>query len=362
MKRTSARLADGRQIIYFDDGDDRRDHPVDRRSLRPLAPPGSVRYDVVNDEWVAVAAHRQDRTHLPPADACPLCPSSFNHLSEVPSSHYDVVVFENRFPSFASMLPLPAPPEEVPVLVERPAAGRCEVVCFTSEHHSSFSALPPARVRTVLEAWVDRTLAMSELPAVAEVFCFENRGEAIGVTLTHPHGQIYGYPFVAPSTQHRLETARRHQSRTGRNLLADVVAGERAARDRIVSSTKYWTAFVPFAARWPVEVHLYPNRRVARLPDLDEAERQEFCHVYLDLLGRLEAAYGADVPYVSGWRQAPLRTDGDLAYLHLELSSIRRAPGKVKYLAASEAMMGAFINDVVPEETARVLRETSPRH
>jgi UDPglucose--hexose-1-phosphate uridylyltransferase len=362
MKKTSVHLADGRQIIYFDEEDDQRDHPVDRRTLGPLPPPGTLRYDVVDDEWVAIAAHRQDRTHLPAADACPLCPSSPTHLGEIPSGRYDVVVFENRFPSFASAVPLHLPPGEVPAMVERPAAGRCEVVCFTSDHHSSFSALPPARVRTVLEAWVDRTLAMAGLPAVAEVFCFENRGEAIGVTLTHPHGQIYGYPFVAPRTRRRLETARRHQARTGRNLLADAVAGERAARDRIVSSTEYWTAFVPFAARWPVEVHLYPNRQVARLPELDEAERQEFCHVYLDLLGRLEAACGSDVPYVSGWHQAPLRTGGDLAYLHLELSSIRRAPGKVKYLAASEAMMGAFINDIVPEDTARVLREAGTRH
>ncbi len=309
---------------------------------------------MVNDEWVAVAAHRQHRTHLPPAHACPLCPSTDTHVGEIPSRDYDVVVFENRFPSFASTAASALPSAG---FIERPAAGRCEVVCFTSDHESSFSSLAPGRVRTVLEAWVDRSLALSNLPAVAQVFCFENRGKEIGVTLSHPHGQIYGYPYVAPRTERAMQAARRYWVRTGRNLYADAVAREVAAGDRIVATTEYWTAFVPFAARWPVEVHLYPNRRMTRLPELDEAERQDFCHIYLGLLRRLEAAHGADLPYIAGWHQAPVRTGGDLGYLHLEISSIRRAPGKVKYLAGSEAMLGAFVNDVVPEEAARILRE-----
>jgi UDPglucose--hexose-1-phosphate uridylyltransferase len=243
------------------------------------------------------------------------------------------------------------------MFVERPAVGRCEVVCFTAEHDSSFSALTPERARTVIEAWVDRTLALSALPQVEQVFCFENRGEEIGVTLAHPHGQIYAYPFVTPRTRRMLDVARRHRERSWRNLFDDILAAELRSGDRIVTRGDCWTAFVPYAARWPLEVHLYPNRRVGGLPDLTDTERDDLARVYLDILRRMEAVYDDTLPYIAAWHQAPVRVDRDLASLHLQVFSIRRAPGKLKYLAGSESAMGAFINDVSPEHAARMLRE-----
>jgi UDPglucose--hexose-1-phosphate uridylyltransferase len=233
-------------------------------------------------------------------------------------------------------------------------------VCFTSDHSSSFSQLSPARVRTVIEAWVDRTLALAALPHVEQVFCFENRGEEIGVTLAHPHGQIYGYPFVTPRSRQMLDSARRYRERTWRNLFADLLAAEQADGSRIVTRSELWTAFVPAAARWPMEVHLYPNRHVADLPGLTDEERDDFAEIYLDVLRRFDALYESPMPYIAGWHQAPVRIDRDLAYLHLELFSVRRAAGKLKYLAGSESGMGAFINDVLPEQAAAMLREVRP--
>jgi len=360
VRKTEARLADGRQLIYYDEADDAARCAVDERDLPPLTGGSTIRYDALADEWVTVAAHRQERTYLPPADECPLCPSAGGRHTEIPSGDYDVVVFENRFASFGPV----GREGEVEVEVQSPTAlfgwragvGRCEVVCFTSDHASSFSALAATRVRTVVEAWVDRTLALSELPGVAQVFCFENRGREIGVTLSHPHGQIYGYPFITPRTRRTLDAARSYRARTARDLPSDILAAETRAGERIVTTSPCWTAFVPFAARWPVEVHLYPNERVASLPELSDAQRDDFCGMYLDILRRLESAHGEDLPYISAWHQAPVRTDRDLAYLHLEISSIRRAPGKLKYLAGSESAMGAFVNDVAPEDTARTLR------
>lgn len=359
MKKTSSRLADGREIIYYDESDDRARVLVDARPLPPMTSSSSVRYDAVAEEWVTIAAHRQDRTFLPAPDQCPLCPSRHGRLTEIPSPDYDVVVFENRFASFSSGAgagPLDLSTGAGPSS-QQPGVGSCEVMCFTSEHDSSFSALSPGRVRTVVEVWVDRTVALSARPEVAQVFCFENRGREIGVTLGHPHGQIYGYPFVTPTTTRRLGAARRYREATRGNLFADVLRREVAAGVRIVTRSEHWTAFVPFAARWPIEVHLYPNERVADLPQLSDDQRQDFCLVYLDLLRRLERARGADLPYISGWHQAPVRADRDLAYLHLEIVSVRRAPGKLKYLAGSESAMGAFVNDVVPEDLASALRD-----
>lgn len=364
MKKTTTRLADGRELIYYDLRDDTVRDAVDRRPLPEVATASETRHDPLLGEWVAVTAHRQGRTHLPPADQCPLCPSRAGQApGEIPDEDYDVVVFENRFPSFAGD---PGPEETLAGgFTHRPGAGRCEVVCFTSDHQASFADLSEEHAGAVLTAWTDRTRELSQLPGVRQVFCFENRGEEIGVTLSHPHGQIYAYPFVTPRTATVLRSVAAHRRETGRNLFDDLLAAERADGSRIVLETEHWTAYVPYAARWPYEVHLHPRRRTTDLLALDEAARAEFPGVYLELLRRFDRLFGPDhprTPYIAAWHQAPFGTAGreDLA-LHLELFTIRRAPGKLKYLAGSESGMGAFINDVRPEDAARRLREVASR-
>ncbi|WP_405582481.1 galactose-1-phosphate uridylyltransferase [Streptomyces sp. NBC_01190] len=346
MKKTTTRLADGRELIYYDSADSVVRDAVDLRPLEPVATTSEVRDDRLLGDAVAVASYRQGRTYHPPADQCPLCPSSEGRLSEIPDSDYEVVVFENRFPSLTG------------------DKGRCEVVCFTSEHDSSFARLTPARARLVLDAWTDRTQDLSQLPGVVQVYPFENRGEEIGVTLGHPHGQIYGYPFTTPRTALMLRSLAEHRERTGgRNLFDDILADEIADGRRIVLTGEHWTAFTPYAAHWPYEVHLYPNRRVPDLLGLDEDARAEFPHLYLELLRRFDRIFGDDqppTPYISGWHQAPFTAPDrrDFA-LHLELFTIRRTSGKLKFLAGSESGMSAFVNDVPPESAATRLREVA---
>ncbi len=194
---------------------------------------------------------------------CPLCPSSQSRQSEIPASDYEVVVFENRFPALAeSQAAAEEPTSEL--MATRPGAGRCEVICFTSDHDASFADLSPDRVRLVTAALIDRTAELSKLPGVEQVYCFENRGREIGVTQPHPHGQIYACPFVTPRTSRMLSAARAYARRTGRNLFDDLVAAERAAGTRMVRAGRHWAAFVPHAARWPYEVHLLPRAAGAR--------------------------------------------------------------------------------------------------
>jgi len=360
VKRTPIRLADGRELVYFDERDDAVRCTVDRRSLPPPPPASQLRYDPLVDEWVAVAAHRQARTHLPPEDECPLCPSTPDRSTEIPAYDYDVVVFENRFPSFSDRVPAQREPPLTPHTPVRPGIGRCEMVCFTADHDASFATLPPSRVRTVLDALADRTAELSADSTVEQVFCFENRGVEIGVTLHHPHGQIYAYPFVTPRTRAFITAARRHAAATGgRNLYADVLAAEREAEVRVVAANGYWTAYVPAAARWPFEVHVAPHRQVADLSGLSAVERDAFAPVYLDVLGRFDRLFGVPMPYVSAWHQSPVRYGREHGYLHLQLFSIRRAAGKLKYLAGSESAMGVFVNDIAPEDAARLLRAAS---
>ncbi|MER7675078.1 MULTISPECIES: galactose-1-phosphate uridylyltransferase [unclassified Streptomyces] len=360
MKKTSTRLADGRELIYYDSADDTVRDAVDRRPLEPTVTSSQVRRDPLLGDAVAIASHRQGRTYHPPADECPLCPSQGDRLSEIPDSSYDVVVFENRFPSLAG------------------DSGRCEVVCFTSDHDASFADLTEEQAGLVLEAWTDRTAELSHLSSVEQVFCFENRGAEIGVTLGHPHGQIYAYPFTTPRTALMLRSLAAHKEATGGgNLFDEVVARELAEGERIVLETEHWVAFVPYAAHWPYEVHLYPRHRVPDLLALGEDAREEFPRVYLELLrrfdrifdgpaGEKEGAGEPPTPYIAAWHQAPFGAleefegvNRDDFALHLELFTIRRTSGKLKFLAGSESGMSVFINDVPPEAAAQRLREVA---
>ena len=256
-----------------------------------------MRQDVLTGEWVSVAAARQNRVFLPPADRDPLAPQTPENPSEVPSL-YDVAVFENRSPSFGPALAgAPNAPRGLDDLAElglgrtRTSVGRCEVVCFSPEHEGSFGTQTPSRARTVIEAWADRTAALSALPGIEQVFPFENRGEAIGVTLHHPHGQIYAYPYITPKTLATLRSI----DRSAPDLFARILAFERAG-ERVVLAGEHWTAFVPFAARWPIEVHLLPHRHVPDFAATTDAERDELATLYLRLLRGIDALYDTPDP------------------------------------------------------------------
>ena len=370
--KNSGKLADGREIIYFDEapGLGRADVP-DRRPLPPVIagpqpPESGLRWDPLAGEWVVIAAERQDRTFLPSQDACPLDPSAPGRPTEIPAADYDVVVFENRFPALrgagcpaADAAGAPAGPAETGLEAERPGFGRCEVICFTADHGSSFARLSPRRARTVLHAWIDRSAVLGALAGIGQVYCFENRGEEIGVTLQHPHGQIYAFPFVTPRMRRMLDVAAGYTTRTGGNLYDDLTAAVAAEGSAVVTRNEEWIAFVPAAARWPYEVLIFPARRVPRLTVLDEAARDGFGDLYLDVLRRLDALFGAPLPYVAAWHQAPVTAGpGHEEFgMHLQVLSVRRAPGKLKYLAGTESGTGVWINDIVPETAARRLRE-----
>ncbi|CFC52511.1 galactose-1-phosphate uridylyltransferase [Mycobacterium tuberculosis] len=177
-------LADGRDLLFFSLPGHVPAPVSDRRPLPERDPaPSRLRFDRATGQWVIVAAQRQDRTYKPPAARCPLCPGPTGLSSEVPAPDYDVVVFENRFPSLAGagIAPIGAPDGDG--FVSAPGHGRCEVICFSADHTGSFAGLDPAHARLVVHAWRDRTAELTALPGVAQVFCFENRGEEIGVTL-----------------------------------------------------------------------------------------------------------------------------------------------------------------------------------
>ncbi|GAA1852317.1 galactose-1-phosphate uridylyltransferase [Brevibacterium marinum] len=364
-------LADGREVLYFQDADS---PPAaiaeDHRPAQPRPTDGQLRFDLLTGQWVAIATHRQSRTHLPVAAECPLCPSTPGRPTEIPADDYEVVVFENRFPSLGPGLgTVAADPRQAFVeaasesALTAPAHGRCEVVVFSSEHDGSFADLEPARARTVIDAWANRTSELAAREGIEQVFVFENRGEEIGVTMNHPHGQIYAYPYVTPHTALTSSRAARHRRETGRPLMGDVLAFERSSGERMILESAHFSAFVPFAARWPIEVHLVPHRQVLGIDELDEAERDDLARIYPEVLRRIDGLYSSPTPYIAAWHQAPVSCeDRSAEWMHLEITSPRRAENKLKFLAGSEAAMGAFVGDVSAEETAARLRALSPAH
>ena len=350
------KLADGRDLIYFDDADTTLgpDRAIDERHLDPRPETATMRQDVLTGEWISIAAARQNRAFLPPAHLDPLAPSTPANPSEVPSN-YDVAVFENKSPSFGPLIgSLFGLDELAEVGLNRtlPSVGRCEVVCFDPATEGSFATLSESRARTVIEAWADRTAELSAMPGIEQVFPFENRGEEIGVTLHHPHGQIYSYPYITPRTQRLVDSI----SKFGPGLFDAILENERSS-ERVVLSGEHFTAFVPFAARWPIEVHLLPHRHVPDFAALNEEEKAELATLYLKLVRGIDKLYDTPTPYIAAWHQAPVNVARDEIRLMLQLTSPRRAANRLKYLAGSEAAMGAWIGDVPPETAAQFIRE-----
>ncbi|MDU0479331.1 galactose-1-phosphate uridylyltransferase [Staphylococcus chromogenes] len=364
---TTAKLSDGRDIIYFDDSEHTAGERVleDSRGLPETQAMSEIRRDPLTGDWVAYAAHRMNRTFMPPANENPLAPTKPGQLpTEIPSPTYDVVVFENRFPSFSMNIHVPedwAPTVDgIDLYPRKPALARCEVVCFTEDPALSFKDLPVSRIRTVIEAWAHRTAALSALPGIKQVFPFENRGEEIGVTLQHPHGQIYSYPFLSPRLAAIVKQAQQHEKEHGGEIFEAILTAEKAAGTRIIAETQHFTVFVPAAAKWPLEAVVMPNRHVADFTELDEAEKQELAELLKRLYGAVDKFFpGIDrTPYIAGWTQAPvdkqLRRYGRL---HLQLFSLMRSPNRMKFLAGSESAQGVWINDTTPERIAARFKE-----
>ncbi|MFM8844127.1 MAG: galactose-1-phosphate uridylyltransferase [Actinomycetota bacterium] len=357
VTRTDRTLMDGRTIRYYDTQGQTRT-AEDQRPPEEQPVIGEMRLDPLNNEWVVIAAHRQSRIFLPPKELNPLAPSRPGFLTEIPESDYEVVVFDNRSPSLRPAengFDAPHDPDfSTPPI---PAAGKCEVVCFTSNYDSSFKDLSHTQIRTVLEAWRDRTSELSQLPYIQHIAPFENRGEEVGVTLNHPHGQIYAYSYLPPKTSRMLDVAQQHFAKTGRVLLDDIVAREIDDEVRIVAQNSEWVAYVPYASRYPFEIHLAPRRSVVNFVALDEKASEAFAPIAKEVLQRLDGVFGVTMPYIASWHQAPVREGHDVLRLHWQIQSVRRAPGKLKYLAGSESAFGAFMMDLKPEQSAQQLRD-----
>ncbi|NPV51957.1 MAG: galactose-1-phosphate uridylyltransferase [Firmicutes bacterium] len=322
-----------------------------------------LRWNPILEEWVVTATHRQERTYKPPADFCPLCPTKDPAIpTEVPASDYDIVVFENRFPSFKPSPPIPAV-EPTGLYKVAPAQGVCEVVLYTPEHSTTLTDQSIEKITDLVEVWTDRYRELGSLEYVKYVMIFENKGDVIGVTLHHPHGQIYAFPFIPPRPAKELESSGRHIKETGRCLFCDMIGEELKDGRRLVEGNEDFVAFIPFFARYPYEVHIFPRRHRSSLLEFEEPERRTFARMLKTVMMAYDNLFGFSFPYMMIMHQAP--TDGgDYAHyhFHVEFYPPYRTATKLKYLAGCESGAGTFINDTLPEEKAEELRRSKPHY
>lgn len=317
-----------------------------------------LRYNPLLGEWLATATHRQDRTFLPPAGFCPLCPTEPGGFpSEVPEPEYDIVVFENRFPSLQSNPPAPAI-EGTELYPVEPGAGVCEVVLYSSDHDSTLALQPVSQIEKLIRVWSDRVTELSKHDFVKYVFIFENRGTQIGVTLTHPHGQIYAYPFIPPVVEKELRNCRKHHDEKGTCLICDIRKAEEEDGRRMIVSSGTWSAYIPFFARWPYEIHLTPKRHLQSLPEFNASEIAGLAEAMKKVLTAYDKLFEMPMPYIMVMHGKP-SDDGDYDHyhFHIELYPFLRTANKLKYLAGSETGAGMFINDTLAEEKAEELRK-----
>lgn len=317
-----------------------------------------LRWNPLLGEWVATATHRQERTFLPPADFCPLCPTMPGGFpTEVPESNYDIVVFENRFPSLRKDPPAPAI-EATELYPVRPGQGICEVVLYSPNHTSTLATEPVEQIYKLVQVWTDRFRELERQDFVNYVFIFENKGEAIGVTLHHPHGQIYAFPFIPPRVALELEQSTAHHEKTGRCLICDIIAEERRDGRRVVAENKSFVAYIPFFARYPYEVHICSTRHLQALTEMEENEQRDLALMLKMILVAYDHLFNLSFPYMMVLHQRP--TDGadyEHYHFHIEFYPPLRTATKLKYLAGSETGAGMFINDTLAEEKAAELRE-----
>ena len=303
------------------------------------------RFNELRGEPVAYAIHRQDRTFLPARDHCPLDPTRpGSPETEIPVASFEIAVFENRFPAFTS------------------PHGAAEVVVYTDDHDGSFGSLTPARAEALMWVWRHRYIELGARADIDYVFIFENRGVEVGVTLHHPHGQIYGYPFVPPVPA--LERAA--DERLGGCAPCALLARELGDRRRLLIENDAVVAYVPFAARWAFEVHVVMREHRASLAACDADELRLLAAALQRVVRGFDALFERPFPYVMAVHQAPTdrpadpRTTGD-GHLHVEFYPPLRTAEKLKYLAGSEQGAGTFIADVLPEDSAVSMREAIAR-
>jgi UDPglucose--hexose-1-phosphate uridylyltransferase len=315
-----------------------------------------LRYNPLLDDWTMVASHRQNRPHMP-RDYCPFCPGS----GKVPEQ-YDVYKYDNDYPA---LMPNPPEPDDVasgPYRVKK-AVGKCEVILYSPDHHKTLPELSVEHIEKLVNLWTERFDELSRDPRHQYVLIFENRGEECGVTMPHPHGQIYAYSVMPLKIRVELDNCRKYFEDTGNNLFDDMIREELRFGKRIIAENEHFVAFLPFFTDFPYGLFIVAKSRKTALSDFTAEEKRSLATMLRDMTGAMDALFDRLFPYLMVLHQRPVSGDGveDYYRFHIEFYPPLRDRNRLKYYASSEIGAWAACNPKAVEETAEELRQAHHR-
>lgn len=310
-----------------------------------------LRYNPMLRDWVMVASHRQDRPQMP-KDWCPFCPGS----GKVPDN-YDVLKYDNDFPALSQD---PPAPDDVAAGIFRTgeAYGKCEVILYSPDHSVTVPELPVTHLRKLVDLWCERFQALSGDERIKYIFIFENRGEPVGVTMPHPHGQIYGYPYIPKKLLLEFEAADEHLKAGNGCLVCEIMKEEIRQKSRVIFENEDFITVLPFFTDYPYGMFIYAKRHVPSITGFCDSERNSLAGIIRHTSGTLDTLFDYRFPYMMCMHQAPVNS-GDYsmhAHFHIEFYPPMRSREKQKFNASSETGAWAPCNPTSPEEKAGELR------
>ncbi len=320
------------------------DSPAYEITVDKIAKP-HMRWNPSRQEWVTYSAGRKNRTTFPKKEYCPLCPSiDINNTTEIPFKNFEIAVFPNRWPSFNSI----SENLSVKHLETKPSKGECEVIVYSSDHQSTLAEMPIKRIELLINVWIDRYKFLYKKNNIKYVLPFENRGEECGVTLHHPHGQIYAFPFIPPVIKKEIKAFRKE------NFIINIL--HKFGKKYFTYQNKHFIAAVPPFARYAYEIWIIPRKKIPGPWKLNSEEIEYFAKTIKKVVKGYDNFFGKRCPYIMGLHSSPDLEDKNF-HFHVEFYPPLRHGNKPKVLAGSESMAGVFIMDVLPEDSARELRK-----
>lgn len=316
-----------------------------------------LRWHPLTKDWVMVASHRQNRPQMP-KDWCPFCPGS----GKVPE-HYDVHKYDNDFPALSQNPPVP---DDVATdfYKTKEAYGKCEVILYSPNHTATIPDLTLPHVRKLVDLWTERFVEISKDENIKYVFIFENRGDVVGVTMPHPHGQIYGYSYVPKKIELELDSAREYYGENKKCIFCEMLKEEQCAAARIIFENDYFTVFLPFFTEYPYGMYIMSKNHKQNLAQFTEEEKDAFAAVIRETVGTFDALFDKPFPYMMCMHQGPVNqteNSDDFYHFHVEFFPPMRSADKQKFNASSETGVWAHCNPTAPEEKAIELRNAHER-
>lgn len=310
-----------------------------------------LRYNPLTKDWVMIASHRQNRPQMP-KNWCPFCPGSGN----VPDN-YDVYKYDNDFPALSQN---PPQPDDVAndFFKVKESYGKCEVILFSPEHNANLRELSVPHITKLVDLWAERFVDISRDAKIKYIFIFENRGEMVGVTMPHPHGQIYGYSVVPKKIELEVEASKEYYEEKNTCLFCDMLKEEKTFEKRIIFSNEHFTVFLPFFCEYPYGVYIMSNGHKSNIAQFNHEEKMALAETIKNTTGMLDSLFDINFPYMMCMHNAPINTEdtSDYYHFHIEFFPPMRASDKQKFNASSETGVWAHCNPTSPEEKAEELR------